>query len=420
MDKMVIQGGRKLRGYVEISGSKNAALPILAATLLHAGKSRISNIPNLRDVKTMMALLSHLGLTVEWDKDRREVLIDAAHLAYADAPYDLVRTMRASVLVLGPLIARHKYARISLPGGCAIGPRPINFHIDGLEQLGAKINLAHGYVEVKADKLIGAEITLPFPSVTGTENLMMAATAAEGQTVIKNAAREPEVSDLAQLLIKMGVPISGVGTDTITIEGTRQLSDVNHRVIPDRIEAGTYLVAAGITAGEIQMKAEAVQHLDALIALLAKAGVECRRDGDLVVCRRRGDIQGINVETAPYPGFPTDMQAQIMALLTLARGTSTVIENIFENRFMHVQELNRMGANILVKGGQAVVSGVSHLSGAPVMATDLRASASLILAGLAAEGTTEIRRVYHLDRGYEEMEKKFAKIGAEIRREPDV
>lgn len=432
MDKILIRGGKPLKGSIVVSGAKNSALPILAATLLAEGESHISNIPQLQDIQTFIRLLKQLGAEVhpaerESEATSSSLCVRTDSVNHFEASYDLVRTMRASVLVLGPLLARFGRARVSLPGGCAIGARPINLHLEGLRQLGANVTLEHGYVEAKADRLKGAVIYLDFPTVTGTENIMMAAVLAEGETIIQNAAKEPEVLELALALNKMGAHISGAGTETIKIQGVRRLSCLLHTIMPDRIETGTFLTAAAITGGDIEIKNCRPENLSAVIAKLEEAGVsiELSRPMDNnkgfsgLRVRRDGEIKAINVKTQPYPGFPTDMQAQIMALMTLSRGSSVITETIFENRFMHVLELLRMGAQIQVTGNVALVTGVPKLSGAPVMATDLRASASLILAGLAAEGETLVSRVYHLDRGYERIEEKLSLLGADITRIKD-
>ncbi|MEK6683421.1 MAG: UDP-N-acetylglucosamine 1-carboxyvinyltransferase [Nitrospirota bacterium] len=424
MDKILIKGGRPLKGDVTVSGAKNAALPILAATLLGMGTHRIANIPKLMDVATIKRLLIHLGAVITEDgpdgwegQSGLRWTVRMSELARCDAPYELVKTMRASVLVLGPLAARFGEARVSLPGGCAIGARPINLHLMGLEKMGAEIKIEHGVVTVKAKRLKGARIYLDLASVTGTENLMMAATLADGVTVIENAAREPEVADLAQFLIRCGAQISGAGTDVITVDGVESLNGSGtHRIMPDRIEAGTYLTAAAITGGEIFVRGCNPRHLDAVLLKLREIGVEIREESDGVRATAKGRIGAVDIKTLPYPGFPTDMQAQIMALMALSDGLSVITETVFENRFTHVAELKRMGADIHVEGRNAIIKGVRRLSGAPVMASDLRASACLVLAGLAAEGETEISRVYHLDRGYEGIEQKFSNLGGEITR----
>jgi UDP-N-acetylglucosamine 1-carboxyvinyltransferase len=413
MDKIVIVGGERLAGEVRISGAKNAALPILASALLVEGWNTFHNIPDLADIKTIKKLLTGLGVEAEGEETLR---INAGGIVNCEASYDLVRTMRASILVLGPLVARMGEARVSLPGGCTIGARPVNLHIKALRELGAEVTLKAGYVEAKAARLKGAEIYFDISTVTGTENIMMAATLAEGMTVLKNAAREPEVVNLAEVLIGMGARIGGAGTDTIVIEGMERLHPVEAAVIPDRIEAGTFLIAAGITGGEVRILGCNPQHLDALISKLRDAGMKIDMDGDSVWTEGGAALRSVDVKTLPYPGFPTDLQAQIMALMAVAKGLSVITETVFENRFMHVGEMIRMGADIVIQGKSAVVRGVSKLHGAPVMATDLRASASLILAGLAAEGTTVLARVYHIDRGYQQIEKKLSALGANIRR----
>jgi len=415
MDKILIHGGRTLKGRVSLSGAKNAALPIMAAALLTEGISTLTNLPALRDIQTHKKLLSWLGVSLE-EVSPSTLRLDSSQVKGWDAPYDLVKTMRASILVLGPLVARLGKARVSLPGGCAIGARPINLHLKGLEQMGARLELKHGYVEAKARQLKGAEIVFDLPTVTGTENLMMAAALAKGKTTLANAAKEPEVVDLANFLKGMGARIEGAGTDIITVEGVPSLHPATYRVMPDRIEAGTYLVAAGITGGEITLTDYDGSCLEALIMKLKETGVEFSQNKAGLTASGPRKLKSVSVTTRPYPGFPTDMQAQFMALMCVSQDTSIIQETIFENRFMHVSELRRMGADIQVSGHQAVVKGVSRLNGAPVMATDLRASASLVLAGLRAEGVTEISRVYHLDRGYETLEKKLSALGAKIER----
>jgi UDP-N-acetylglucosamine 1-carboxyvinyltransferase len=414
MDKIIIRGGERLIGEVEVSGSKNATLPIFAASLLAEGVNLFHNVPNLKDVQTIVKVLKNLGVKV-WEEG--EIYrIDATEVSNHKATYDLVKTMRASILVLGPLVARMRRATVSLPGGCAIGARPINLHLMGLEAMGAKIELRRGYIEAKADRLKGAEISFDIPTVTGTENLMMAATLAKGKTTLQNAAMEPEVVDLANVLTKMGAKINGAGTPLIEIEGVESLQAAEHSIIPDRIEAGTLMVAAGLTRGNIKILHCPLQQMETVASKLKESGMEIDSDGEgaRVVGNRR--IRSVDVKTQPYPGFPTDMQAQFMVLMSLAKGLSVISETIFENRFIHVSELRRMGANILIQGDTAILQGVESLSGAQVMATDLRASASLILAGLAAEGVTEVSRVYHLDRGYEGLDKKLASLGADIKR----
>ncbi len=414
MKTIVINGGKKLRGEVVISGAKNAALPILAAGLLCAGKHRISNVPRLADVTTFGRILQNMGTSFE--RQDHDILIDSTGLNNPEAPYDLVRTMRASVLVLGPLVARMGKARVSLPGGCAIGARPINLHLMGLEKLGATVEIEHGYVVASAKKLRGAHIYFDTITVTGTENIMMAATLAEGETTIENAAREPEITDLANALVGMGAKIEGAGTDVIKIQGVKSLQPMDYTVMPDRIETGTFVVAAAITNGSILIKNCFPGHLDAVLAKVKEAGAEVVIGDNTIHVIGKPQIKPVNIKTLEYPGFPTDMQAQIMSLMTLANGTSVINETIFENRFTHVAELRRMGADIEAEGRTAIVKGVQKLSAAPVMATDLRASASLILAGLAAEGQTVISRIYHLDRGYDNIEQKLSALGADIKR----
>lgn len=415
MDKIVIKGGRPLWGTIQVSGAKNSALPLLFASLLSDGVSEISNVPDLRDITTAARLLEELGAEVE--RDDHLCRIDSRNIESIEAPYELVKTMRASVLVLGPLLTRCGHARVSLPGGCAIGARPVNLHLKALEALGAKIRIDHGYIEATAPRLRGARISFDLPTVGGTENLLMAAALAQGETVLENAAREPEVVQLAQALNSMGAKIEGAGTAIIHIQGVEHLRPLQCRVIPDRIEAGTFMIAAAITAGDLLVKGAVRSDLEALISKLTETGVKVTEvpEGLRVVGPQRA--VAVDVKTSVFPGFPTDMQAQFMALMTVAEGTSRISETIFENRFMHVCELQRMGADILIDGSSAVIRGVKQLTGAPVMATDLRASASLVLAGLAAENTTEISRIYHLDRGYEGIEKKLAALGADIRRE---
>lgn len=414
MDKIVIKGGEKLKGKVKISGSKNAALPIMAATILSSGWNELRNLPDLRDIATMGHLLKDLGLKVSLSRHR--VKIHSNSFKNHVAAYELVKTMRASVLVLGPLVARLGKAKVSLPGGCAIGARPIDLHLKALEVMGADIKIEHGYVEASCDRLKGAHVEFPSVTVTGTENIMMAATLAEGNTVIENAAREPEVVDLANFLIRMGAKIEGAGTSTLRVEGVRELLGTRYEVMSDRIEAGTFLIGAAIAQGDVMVENVSPVYLQSLIDKLKEANVKIETvNGSLQVSAPK-KIKAVDIETAPYPGFATDFQAQFMALMALAEGTSHIIENIFENRFMHVGELIRMGADIKVDGNRAVVKGVPILSAAPIMATDLRASACLVLAGLAAEGITEISRVYHIDRGYERIEKKFRKLGAKVKR----
>jgi UDP-N-acetylglucosamine 1-carboxyvinyltransferase len=414
MDKIIVRGGRPLSGEVKISGAKNAALPILFSSLLTEGANTYTNVPDLMDIHSTTLLLSKLGGRVEIQNDT--VRIDAGGLIHHEAPYDLVRKMRASVLVLGPLVARLGKARVSLPGGCAIGARPINLHLKGLAALGASIDLKHGYVEASAERLRGADIYFDIVTVTGTENLMMAAVTAKGTTVLRNAAREPEILALADTLTKMGADIQGAGTSVITINGVSALEPVETAILPDRIETGTFMMAAILTKGNVTLRNCEPDHLGALINKLRLAGAQIETAVKTIHATIKGELSSVDIKTQPYPGFPTDMQAQFMVLMSIAEGTSMISETIFENRFIHVSELRRMGADIQVDGNVAIVKGVSHLSGAQVMATDLRASASLIMAGLVADGTTEVNRVYHLDRGYESIEKKFAGLGAHIRR----
>ncbi|MBW2183806.1 MAG: UDP-N-acetylglucosamine 1-carboxyvinyltransferase [Deltaproteobacteria bacterium] len=413
MKKLIIRGGRKLKGEVKISGAKNAALPLMAATLLTEGKNSFSNIPQLRDIRTFAELMRKLGVEI---KGKSALQIDASRLNSYEAPYELVKTMRASVLVLGPLVARMGKARVSLPGGCAIGPRPVDLHLKALESMGVKIKLERGYIVAECRKLKGAKIYFDVSTVTGTENIMLAATLAKGTTVIKNAAKEPEVEELARVLNIMGAKIEGAGNDVITIEGVKKLKSINHTIIPDRIEAGTYMIAAGITQGDITLLNCNLNHLNALIEKLEEIGLEVKNVKRGLRVIGHSPLKNTDVKTLPYPGFPTDMQAQIMALVCLANGSSIISETIFEDRFMHVGELKRMGADIRLERNSAVVNGVKKLKGAPVMATDLRASASLVLAGLAARGITEVSRIYHLDRGYELMEEKLSRLGANIKR----
>ncbi|MCP4343951.1 MAG: UDP-N-acetylglucosamine 1-carboxyvinyltransferase [Desulfobacterales bacterium] len=414
MDKIIIKGGQILKGEVKIGGAKNAALPILVSSLLTDGLNTYHNVPDLRDIQSIKLLLSHLGAKIGTDNDT--IQIDATGLCNAEAPYDLVRKMRASVLVLGPLVARLKKARVSLPGGCAIGARPINLHLKGLSQLGASIELNHGYVEAKADRLKGNDIYFDVPTVTGTENLMMAAVLADGVTVLRNAAREPEIIELADILNKMGADIQGAGNSAITIKGVPSLEPVTVSIIPDRIEAGTFMVASALTQGDVRLLNCEPAHLGSVINKLRLTGSVVETNGKTIQVKGPDEIKSVDVKTLPYPGFPTDMQAQFMVLMSVANGLSIISETIFENRFIHVDELKRLGADITISGNSAVIKGIPMLSGAPVMATDLRASASLILAGLVAKGATEVNRVYHLDRGYEAIEKKFALLGADIKR----
>jgi len=416
MDKLIITGGKPLNGEVEISGAKNAALPILAATLLAESPVTLSNVPHLHDVTTMMELLGRMGVKIKLTNNM-EVEVNAADITSCEAPYELVKTMRASILVLGPLLARFGEAIVSLPGGCAIGSRPVNIHIKGLQALGADISVESGYIKAKASRLKGATIYMDMVTVTGTENLMMAAALAEGQTVLENAAKEPEILDLANCLNTMGAKIRGAGTETIIIEGVERLSGGEHRVLPDRIETGTYLVAGAITGGKVKTINTQPDLIESVLAKLSQAGAEIKTGEDWIELDMKGKRPvAVDISTAPHPAFPTDMQAQFMAMNCIADGVAVVNENIFENRFMHVQELQRMGADIRVESHTAFVTGVEKLAGAPVMATDLRASASLVLAALAAEGETDVERIYHIDRGYEQIEQKLSMIGASIQR----
>jgi UDP-N-acetylglucosamine 1-carboxyvinyltransferase len=415
MDKIRVVGGQKLKGEVNIAGAKNAVLPEMAASVLTEEELILKNVPQVKDVSTMVKLLSSMG--ADCNKNSTDSYsIKATRIESIQAPYNLVKTMRASVLVLGPLLARYGEASVSLPGGCAIGARPINLHIEGLKRLGADINIEHGYINASCGRLKGAEYYFDIRSVTGTENIMMAACLAKGHTVLKNCAQEPEVKDLAILLNKMGARIRGAGTDTIMIEGVESLRGAEHSVVPDRIEAGTYAVAGAITAGNVTIKNSCPEHIVALLDKLKRAGVEIARKKRELNINRDKALKAVDIKTLPYPGFPTDMQAQFMALMTRAEGTSVITESIFENRLMHISELQRMGANIKIDGHSAIIEGPSVLSGAHVMATDLRASASLILAGLVANGETIVHRVYHLDRGYENLVQKLQKLGANIQR----
>ncbi len=417
MEKLVIEGGRELHGQVRISGAKNAALPLITATLLAKGVHVLRNVPDLRDTRTILRLLESLGVT--WERQGHTLRIDATDLNCSEASYELVKTMRASVLVLGPLLARLGRARVSLPGGCAIGARPINFHILGFEQLGVTCRLEHGYVDAEIDgRLQGNTVYFDIPSVTGTENLLMAATLAQGTTLIKNAAREPEIGNLVDMLIGMGAEIEGRGTDLLTIHGVEELQAADTAVIPDRIETGTYLIAVAAAGGEATMTHCNPGHLPALLEKLRAVGLEVSGQDDEITIRalRQRPLKGVDIKTMPYPGYPTDLQAQFMALMTLSNQTAVVNETIFENRFMHVAELKRMGADIRIDGHTAVVAGLGRggLTGAPVMATDLRASSSLVIAGLAASGRTEISRIYHLERGYENLVSKLSGLGARV------
>ncbi len=415
MDKIIIEGGSPLYGEISIGGAKNAALPLIAATLLTAEPVVLHNVPDLRDTRTILALLEALG--VKWAKEDGTLNISSEKLADFEASYDLVKTMRASVLVLGPLLARLGRARVSLPGGCAIGARPIDMHLKGFEKLGVQLELSHGYVDATVkSRMQGGTVYFDIPSVTGTENILMAAVLAQGTTVIKNAAREPEIANLIDLLMAMGAKIEGRGTDTLTIHGVKTLHGAEMCIIPDRIETGTYLIAVGATGGEATLTNCDPSLLPSLLEKLRAAGLTIEEEKQSILVRRKGPIRSIDIKTMPYPGFPTDLQAQIMALMALGNGLSVITETIFENRFMHVAELRRMGADIRVDGHSAIVNGRVKLSGAQVMATDLRASASLVVAALAAEGVTEISRVYHLDRGYDDLVGKLTKAGAKIAR----
>ncbi len=418
MDKLIITGGVPLNGEIRISGAKNAALPILAASLLADGPMTVRNVPHLQDITTTMELLGRMGVQLTID-ERLNIEIDPTTIDQFVAPYELVRTMRASILVLGPMVAKYGRADVSLPGGCAIGTRPVNLHLQGLEAMGARIEVENGYIRARAERLHGARLFLDVVTVTGTENLMMAATLARGTTVLENAAREPEVVDLANCLNAMGARISGHGTDTITIEGVESLHPADYSILPDRIETGTYLVGAAITGGRVKLKDTDPKLLDAVLSKLKEAGAEITCGEDWISLDMGGRRpRAVDIHTAPYPAFPTDMQAQFTALNAIAEGAGTISETVFENRFMHVQELMRMGANISVEGNTAIVKGVEKLTGAPVMATDLRASASLVLAGLVGEGETVVSRIYHIDRGYECIEEKLQQLGARIRRLP--
>ena len=419
MDKLIISGGEPLGGDVRISGAKNAVLPILAATLLCDSTATIENVPHLNDVTTTMALLGRMGVSLTVG-DKLSIEVDPTTINTFYAPYELVKTMRASILVLGPLLARFGAAEVSLPGGCAIGTRPVNLHIDGLRAMGAEIDVEEGYIRARCDRLKGAHISLDTVTVTGTENLMMAATLADGVTVLENAAREPEVVDVADFLNAMGANVSGAGTDTITIEGVRSLRGTQYKVVSDRIETGTFLVAAAVSGGKIRVKDTEPKLLESVLLKLEEAGAHLNIGEDWIELDMRGNRpKAVHLRTAPFPAFPTDMQAQFTVLNSVAEGTGTITETVFENRFMHAQELMRMGADIRVEGNTAIITGVDQLKGAPVMATDLRASASLILAGLIAEGDTTVQRIYHIDRGYERIEEKLHQLGAKIRRVPD-
>ena len=416
MDKLQIRGGVPLDGEVRISGAKNATLPILAGALLADGPVTVGNVPHLKDVTTMIELLGRMGASVTLD-ERLRIEVDPRPMRETFAPYELVKTMRAAILVLGPLVARHGSADVSLPGGCAIGARPVNIHVAGLQAMGADVHIENGYIKARSGRLKGARIVLETVTVTGTENLMMAATLAEGRTVLENAAREPEIVDLALFLNSMGARITGHGTDTIVVDGVETLHGTDYAVLPDRIEAGTYLVAGAITGGRVRTLGARAGHLDAVLAKLEEAGASVVRGDDFIEVDMRGRrLKSVDIRTAPHPGFPTDMQAQFAALNTVADGVGTIIETIFENRFMHLLEMRRMGAEIRLEGNTAIIRGVARLTAAPVMATDLRASASLVLAGLVADGTTEVERIYHIDRGYECIEEKLQGLGAQIKR----
>lgn len=419
MDKLIIEGGAKLNGEITVSGAKNAALPILCAALLAETPLHLTSVAALKDIDTTLKLLDTMGVKVTRDNDK--VSLDASDVTSFEATYEMVKTMRASILVLGPLLARFGSARVSLPGGCAIGSRPVDLHIKGLQAMGAAIHITHGYIQASTlhlpnRRLQGAKYYMDLVTVTGTENLMMAAALAQGTTVLENAAKEPEVVDLAECLNKMGAKIKGAGTDTITIEGVERLTGATHNIVCDRIEAGTYMVAAAMTGGDVTLRNARPDLLEAVIEKLREAGVTITQTTDTITVKGNGKLKAVNIRTAPHPAFPTDMQAQFMALNTIAEGVSTVVETIFENRFMHVQELQRMGADINVEGNTALVKGIGQLEGANVMATDLRASAGLVLAGLVADGETVIDRIYHLDRGYELLEEKLTKLGAKVRR----
>ena len=415
MDKLLIQGGVPLIGEVAMSGAKNAALPILCASLLTAEPMHFANVPQLNDISTMLRLIGQMGVAVTKEGDGR-VVLDSHALNNPTAPYDMVKTMRASILVLGPLVARFGEAKVSLPGGCAIGARPVDQHIKGLQAMGAEISVEQGYVQAKASRLKGARIVTDMVTVTGTENLMMAAVLAEGETIIENAAREPEVVDLANCLLAMGAKISGAGSDCIRIVGVERLHGTEHSIMPDRIETGTYLCAAAATGGNVRLTRTSAEYLDSVLAKLREAGCAIHVEADAIGLTAPARLKAVDVRTEPYPAFPTDMQAQFMAINCVAEGSAIIRETIFENRFMHAVELIRLGADIKIDGNMAVVTGVPHLNGATVMATDLRASASLVIAGLVAQGETQIERIYHLDRGYEQIEAKLTQLGAKVRR----
>lgn len=419
MEKLIVRGGNQLKGNIKISGAKNAVLPVIAAALLGTSPSTLEEIPDLEDVRTFSEVLKMLGVPVKYNKEAQKLYIDSSNIATCEAPYELVRKMRASFLIMGPLLARYGKARISLPGGCAIGSRPIDLHLKGFEALGAKIDIGHGYIDASAPNgLIGSRIYLDFPSVGATENIMMAAALAKGKTILENPAHEPEIIDLANYLNVMGANIRGAGTNIIRIEGVESLKGAEYTVIPDRIEAGTYMVAAAMTGGDVWLENALPEHLKPVIAKLKEAGVDVQEDinGIRVRSEGRAQLKSFDIKTLPYPGFPTDMQAQLMALLTVAQGTSVVTETVFENRFMHVDEFKRMGANIKIDGRSAVVEGMQELTGCEVKATDLRAGAALVLAGLVAEGETEISYIHHIDRGYDGLVDKLRGVGADIRR----
>jgi UDP-N-acetylglucosamine 1-carboxyvinyltransferase len=421
MDKLLIKGGTRLSGELRISGAKNSALPILAATLLSDTPVSIGNIPHLHDITTTMELLGQMGVFLSVD-EKMNIEVNANTIKIFEAPYELVRTMRASILVLGPLLSRFGQAHVSLPGGCAIGTRPVDIHLEGLSQMGADIEVENGYIHARTKRLKGTRLVLDKITVTGTENLMMAATLAEGKTIIENAAKEPEVSDLANFLNKIGAKISGIGTDVLEIEGVERLGveNLHYNILPDRIETGTYLIAAAITGGKVKIKDTQPHTLDAVLAKLREAGADITTGDDWIELDMHGNKpKAVSIRTAPYPAFPTDMQAQFTALNTIAEGVGIITETVFENRYMHVQEMQRMGADIKLESHTAICTGVDHLTGAPVMATDLRASASLVLAGLIAEGETVVNRIYHIDRGYNHIEEKLAQLGANIRRVPN-
>lgn len=417
MEKLVIRGGNKLVGTVRISGAKNAVLPLIAATLLGKTPSILEEVPDLEDVRTFAQVLKHLGVEVKYTKGEHTLSVDSTHIASCEAPYELVRKMRASFLIMGPLLARCGHSKISLPGGCAIGTRPIDLHLKGFEALGAKIDIGHGYIEATAPNgLVGARIYLDFPSVGATENIMMAASMAKGQTILENAAHEPEIVDLANYLNTMGAKIKGAGTDVIKIEGVSELTGKTYEVIPDRIEAGTFMVAAAMTGGNLYVENALSEHLKPVIAKLKEAGVTIEEDTNGVRVISDGNLKSVDIKTLPYPGFPTDMQAQFMAMTTVSHGTSVVSETVFENRFMHVDELKRMGANIKIDGRSAVIEGLATLTGCQVKATDLRAGAALVLAGLVANGETEVGYLHHIDRGYDDLVNKLCGVGADIKR----